>query len=1158
MDQLELALYDREGLIVDELLGSCLVSHTRFSPVNGMQETWLSVQSVGRPTAAQAAASEGTNGPEVCITVQYIGGEERSAIDSAQKVKTEIHQRRKEMKKLFNIEEEYLYDFSCNLDGSKIPGSGRVYITATQLMYNSTFKQKIIDLEDIRGIEKYKTMLLSNAGITLLLKNGRKIHLKSFKHRKAFLSALQLQVKLLDLPPIPIVDRGSSDEAVGEQEEEDDSELPVSSAKNASFAVDTSAGTSSPPPSYSQPLPGSSNALSNEPASLHVSPPSSSHIRTASGKLRDSSGHLLSNDTPTPSSNPSGPDAKPEKTHKESHRRTPSAVAASMFRSVSDKLRNISTSSGNISKTDSKGGGDSRSETPTHFNAALVSPSSSSHIQLAHSSDTNSSGGVMGTPSSATHLKDASSSTPIPLVATHSSNTSIPVLQHASSGSGGSAGSTGGVLGSPNSNAFALSATTGAIPSSPLLQATHHNSMSSSTNTASPPPPSKAPKEKSSLFGAPAFLKDLSLPFHLPGSKRKRAASAAQNVEGSGTANDGNQTSSSSSSDEESDFDSDREREQSRRLKYYLIHGEVPAGSGEEESEIETRRRSKVPQLRQASIAITRSSAPMDDDDDEDTSERPSTRTRQKPKEETSTSSTSHSSGHTPMLSVRSFASVEDEFARDRELALEGGSSTHDPHKKQKSSSTGSSSSGSATSSPRTYLQPRAEPVATMFDVNAQHTVAPADAITSQHAPTPSHPLLLHNLHASAPPTPWNQAPQSHTDDLDVQDDAISQNKSSLSKSRLTPTLMPNLALSPNQKRGHERQDSTSHGLGPQSARSVPTGTSQSAMQLGTGLHHHAISDPAQTPHSARSIAPLLSQTYSYSSTAYGGALEEDSISDSIAGSADQSSHSPVRSRRQVSQSTSGATNDTLPRKKQKQAASSSSLRRPPSSSSKSHKHSSSGSHGSKSKGRKGYSNTPERDTLGASSSSLNSGRKSRRSKRSPSTRLGSLVLKTGAFGFILALAILLRANATLPASATSERATLNAAPPKSRVWELINLAIIAALGTITSQVLSVLFSPRLVLPTLASREMGAFFKNPLVQEHLVPFLVLVTGHCVLLCFGLALLLAAHLFGPDQSLQFVKTHAGVLLLRVHTCLLYVLFSSVGCHLIARQQDASNG
>lgn len=1150
--QIELAVYDREGLIVDELLGAVTVSHTRFSPVNGLVETWLPITSTGRPTAAQSAATNATTAPEVCATIQYIDAETRTTIEAAQKLKTDEHHRRKEMRKLFNIEEDYIHDFSCNLDGSKIPGSGRVYITATQLLYNSTFKQKIVDIEDIRSVEKYKTMLLANAGITLFLKSGRKIHLKSFKDRKAFITALQNQAKILGLAPIPIVDKGSSEDSAGEQEDDDEIDS-TSASKSTVPPIDSSAGTASPPPNASFPThhthhissPSCPGEWSNVTQTLT---PPISHVRSSSAKMRDSGIHFGSAEAPA-STSWLASEGKSEKAHKESHRRTPSAVAASMFKSVSEKLRNISTSSSNITR-ESKATINSQSDLPS-------TPTGSSHAipaPLGNSSENNSSGGhVQPVPlrsSAGAIQRDGSNGTSLPSQSSQMVQTPSNIAlngQHSSSPSLTGSGS------------IPITHTTHSAPilipinKEPVPAASPSGPIGTPTKTA------KDKGEKTSIFGAPGFLKDLSLPFHLPGSKRKRAASTSQHIEGP-INNEGALDASTSSESEE---ESDREREESRRLKYYLIHGDMPAGSGEEEIELEPGRKKRtgtLSSLRQATSSITRNLVPMDDEGSGlDPSSPVNQRSRPRTASPSSTtdssdSSDDNSSNVSPMLSVRSHTTQDDPDLADG--AQDGPSDARSSISKK--SRPPSSSTSSESDSPEPLIGSRGDASAGAHD---SATSQNADSSKYQYESpalqlsAPTHLLLSHNLHASAPPPQFNKA----LEDLDQSDEL-----ETISKTRQSAKVGS----------GHIRavpNTGSPRGAPPSTSFNRDKDVTPTLFQPKIGSQHSTAAPYLVQSHNLISPSskngPLLNQSYA-GTTRYGGAREDDSISDSasdsIAGSTDHSSSSPVRSRKGDTSSITSAQrmgNSGDSYRKKGKSLSNRKLNNVSSSRGSIGKTTptSSSSHGSGTLGKSGKlkKSSHVSNTGSSGSSSDLTGKKHKHKRKNHLMRIAMLGAKTTCFGFVLALAILLRVM--IGASLTQAQGNVIGAVAASgmsksqKFFELVNVAFLTAIGTLLSQMMSVLVAPKVLAPRLKSRG-GLLCENVFVRDHIVPLLVLVAGHCIAVCFGIAMLACAPLYAPAHTLAFLNANASVVLLRAKTCALYVLFSSVGCHLIARHHS----
>lgn len=1091
VDQLELALYDREGIIVDELIGTVTIPHHRISPSNSLMELWVPVQPIGKASLLSSSVLTSSQTPEICVTIKFIDSDTRLTIEAAQKTKSDIRQRKKEMKRLFNLDEEYLHDFSCNLDHGAVPGFGRVYITSTKVLYNSTFKQKCINLEDIKSIEKYKTMLLTNTGITLFLKNGKKVQLKNFKHRKTFIAAIQLEVKNLGLPPIPTEDRSSADEGPIEQDSSDEVDM------SRSPSDPTQASTATPvfiPVLSTSPPPLSDPSISASPPQ-NLAPFSDSMKRSSSAKLRDSGTHFDGI----------------EKREKDTHKRTPSTVAA-IVRSVSDKLRNISSSSSNV----------------THHK----SPETSQTTAATLMSSDGSSGSIPARDSPfAAALAPAS-----PHTAVSSSNASNP-------------------------------------PSKPTQGA------------QSSAQPATKPKEKTSIF--PSMLKDLSLPFHLPGSKRKQSVSSTPSVEQQG---DSEAAEESSSSDTDQ---SDMEREQSRRLKYYLIHGEeAPAGSGEEESDHEVRKRRKKPSpssgpvrsLKQAHAAIQRSAA----SNDEDSSHETPLSGKGNPKENSVSS----------LRLVRSNSSTD----------------PSDPRIIVSDEATPSSSHDDIFLSPRTDLSSAATSPRTgsQFSHSSSIQAIPLHFDAPPHIQTPQthlpylHPLLAPNavsLRQSAPPPVAKPM-----DDSDRSEDVEAPRGTKRSAGTTLPFSSSHLpATAPQYVRGHGRLASTSNTIGPTHSAgskrdSIASNHSRSAATLST---------------------TSLKRSYDKSDFLARAAKEEDAedeeTSDSIAGSGDHSQSSPVRQRRvshsvvpPVRQSTASVgqgeryeskTSGSTPRAslagstsslaktggKKDALTQSSSLKlaraevTSSGSSTKSRTRKASSASLSHSSAHITSSSTP----LSASSSSQGpkmSASASIPKKRVKSTecatcttptfvqRLPALILQTCLFSFVLAATILLRAsnpNSVLYPSyylATPAHrhkgtthgptnGTPSAAPAtkgkSSGLYspqELLGLAAMACFASVVAQCASFIFA-HLDQRKTHWRTHFATASSPFLREHLIPFLCLISGHILMLIVGHTLTAIASVFNsPCNKLYLVSPN---------TYVLYVVFCSIGCHLIAKRQAAAD-
>lgn len=143
---------------------------------------------------------------QILATFKYINNEMRMQVEEEEAVKTKIHKRRKEMKRFFNLDQDFIQVFNCSLDTGTIRHSGHLYLIEASLLFNSAFKKKCILLKDIVSIQKNKSYIMMRMGLVFFLQNNKKIVLKSFKLRDEFIQLLQSQIKKLGLKEISIID----------------------------------------------------------------------------------------------------------------------------------------------------------------------------------------------------------------------------------------------------------------------------------------------------------------------------------------------------------------------------------------------------------------------------------------------------------------------------------------------------------------------------------------------------------------------------------------------------------------------------------------------------------------------------------------------------------------------------------------------------------------------------------------------------------------------------------------------------------------------------------------------------------------------------------------------------------------------------------------
>jgi uncharacterized membrane protein YvlD (DUF360 family) len=71
---------------------------------------------------------------------------------------------------------------------------------------------------------------------------------------------------------------------------------------------------------------------------------------------------------------------------------------------------------------------------------------------------------------------------------------------------------------------------------------------------------------------------------------------------------------------------------------------------------------------------------------------------------------------------------------------------------------------------------------------------------------------------------------------------------------------------------------------------------------------------------------------------------------------------------------------------------------------------------------------------------------------------------------------------------------------------------------------------------------------HPVWKDHLVPLILLVVGHLTVILAGFVVWIFSFVSGNTSDSPPV--------FRFKACILYVIFSSVGCHLIAKRQETA--
>lgn len=174
------------------------------------------------------------------ILCSYVDTESKLNVEIEEYKKKETRRRRKEIFKIFNIDEEYLHYFSCI---HELIFKGKIYITNNHLLFNSPFKQKVISIESIKSIERCKRIKMFTAAINIELLDGSKVSFKFIRRRSEFIATL-LSVMKLKGKEIQVIesndcyiedDEARADSSLNIPEQSDDpvmkSELSKSSSK---------------------------------------------------------------------------------------------------------------------------------------------------------------------------------------------------------------------------------------------------------------------------------------------------------------------------------------------------------------------------------------------------------------------------------------------------------------------------------------------------------------------------------------------------------------------------------------------------------------------------------------------------------------------------------------------------------------------------------------------------------------------------------------------------------------------------------------------------------------------------------------------------------------------------------------------------------------
>jgi hypothetical protein len=193
--------------------------------VNGrMLDDWFTLAPAKKgaqlvaPTSGASANSQSTTesrAGQLHIRIQVVGTDDKLRIDSEEKLKEDSRRRERVIFKIFSIEDEpYLKEFSCAFE-KKILHQGRLYVTPHYLMFNAPFAKRTIPLDDIKSIERRKTVGVFNTAIAVITKDEKENVFKSFRKRGECIECVTKQMAALG----QIISDSSSTEGADEASE---------------------------------------------------------------------------------------------------------------------------------------------------------------------------------------------------------------------------------------------------------------------------------------------------------------------------------------------------------------------------------------------------------------------------------------------------------------------------------------------------------------------------------------------------------------------------------------------------------------------------------------------------------------------------------------------------------------------------------------------------------------------------------------------------------------------------------------------------------------------------------------------------------------------------------------------------------------------------
>lgn len=192
IEYIELSVYNSESKLMNQLIGYTKLSYQEINRnINSLEPLHLSVPEKSKiplniPVIHQHKLLK--SNAEINSLWRYIDAETKLNIEIEEKQKRDSRRRKKEIMKIFNLDEDYIDVYSCICEPLH---KGKIYLTEKNILFNSPFKQKLLEINSISSIELTKRSKMFNTTCTITFKDGNKVVFKWIKHIKNFIDELK-------------------------------------------------------------------------------------------------------------------------------------------------------------------------------------------------------------------------------------------------------------------------------------------------------------------------------------------------------------------------------------------------------------------------------------------------------------------------------------------------------------------------------------------------------------------------------------------------------------------------------------------------------------------------------------------------------------------------------------------------------------------------------------------------------------------------------------------------------------------------------------------------------------------------------------------------------------------------------------------------------